>query len=926
MDYEFTHPAFLRLLYVAPVFWLIAVLGIGKLAAWRLVLSALLRSIVFAVVVLMLAGIGAVEKSPVALKVVFLVDISDSMDDKSRGWIDEYIQGMDSGLSEDTVREVSLFGLNSTPVFDSGLLNSGVPPHPDISQPRPSAIETAIWEADIAGVNAGKTNIEGALVAALGRFPEKYAKRIVLITDGNENVGDAVRGATLAMSEGVKVFTVSPPKSSFKDTVSLKKVVMPGEIRVGKTAEIKIVVENSSGSAVTGSVDVVLRRGGGMSKPELFKQWRERLLPGLNLFRVKYRPEESGFVRFESMLDVNDSGIKVESGSIVSPVVITGKSRILYVNGIGGREPFLPGTLRERDMEVDVVAPDKIPETIPEMLMYESVIFSNVAKAALKPGQMEVIEQYVRDFGGGFVMLGGENSFIQGGYGDTPIERILPVKMEGGEHKRQEKRYRFSLMLVIDKSASMGGKKMTFAKKAALELVHQLKAKDKLGIVAFDNSPYMITDLRPIPAVEVDIVSKLSRLHPGGGTSIFPALKMAYLNIVNSGAKKNHVILLSDGNTEYQYYNKEALIQSFANAKISISTIAIGKWFVNTNLLKEIANRTKGSFYRIDDVAQLPRLIMKDVEDSISQTDIHEEYFFPIKIADSQILKEISQQQLPPLRGYSITTLKDGAEMSMATDIRGKVDPVLANWRYGLGKTLVYTADAEARWSSDWIKWMKYNKFWSQALRWSVNDNPESDYSLRVEMINEEPHLVLQSDFKEELFGIAGKAGDDASLELRAMLYRPVSGGASQTPDGVGMDKDSFGLSQTPDTARYNELHLRQIGPESYIAPLGGVLDGNYFVNVLFVKGGETIGNKAKGLVIPPLKVEEFTVDTGKMYNDAAKLKRIAAVTGGGYEPDVADVAENPGEIVKLNDLARYLIPVALAALLADIALRRWNL
>ena len=592
---------------------------------------------------------------------------------------------------------------------------------------------------------------------------------------------------------------------------------------------------------------------------------------------------------------------------MINPVVVTGRSQILYVNGIKDRDLFLPGTLEEREIEVNIINPDQMPETIMDMLVYDSIIFSNVSKSMLKPGQMEIIEQYVRDFGGGFVMLGGANSFIQGGYADTPIERILPVKMEGGEHKRKEKKYRISAVLVIDKSASMSGKKITFVKKAAVELVRQLKDNDKLGIVAFDNNPYMITSLRPIPAVKVDLIKKLSRLQPGGGTNIFPALRMAYLNIVNSGAKKNHVILLSDGNTEFSYYNKETLLKSYKNANISISTIAIGKWFVNTNLLKEIARRTGGRFYSISDVTKLPKLIVKDVEDSISTTDIHEESFFPIKVANSQILKNISHEQLPPLKGYSITTLKVGSKASLLTDIKGKIDPILASWRYGLGKTLVYTADAEARWSSNWIKWIKYNKFWSQALRWSMKDIPESDYSLKPVMIKNKPHLIIESFHKEDLVSDISKSNDNADtpVELKVLLYKTEPNPQSLIPNPL-----------------YKELALRQIGPKSYVSSLEGVEPGNYFTNVQFVKDGKILSNKTKGLIIPQFKVTK-SFDSGKLYNNVKLLKEIAKKTNGKYEPEVKDIAENLEAVSKFTSLAKYLIPFAFLAFVIDIALRR---
>ena len=43
---------------------------------------------------------------------------------------------------------------------------------------------------------------------------------------------------------------------------------------------------------------------------------------------------------------------------------------------------------------------------------------------------MTVIEQAVKNFGVGFMMVGGKNSFGLGGYFKTPIEKLLPVEME----------------------------------------------------------------------------------------------------------------------------------------------------------------------------------------------------------------------------------------------------------------------------------------------------------------------------------------------------------------------------------------------------------------------------------------------------------------------------------------------------------------
>ncbi len=103
-------------------------------------------------------------------------------------------------------------------------------------------------------------------------------------------------------------------------------------------------------------------------------------------------------------------------------------------------------------------------------------------------------------------------------------------------------------------------------------------------------------------------------LNADGGTDIFPAMDAAYRQIRQKNSKVNHVILLSDGNTKSIYYHYNKMISKFQKAHITVSTIALGTWLVNTKLLEDIAKKTKGQFYQITDVIRLPRLIIKDSE------------------------------------------------------------------------------------------------------------------------------------------------------------------------------------------------------------------------------------------------------------------------------------------------------------------------
>ena len=82
-----------------------------------------------------------------------------------------------------------------------------------------------------------------------------------------------------------------------------------------------------------------------------------------------------------------------------------------------------------------------------------------------------------------------------------------------------------------------------------------------------------------------------------------------------------------------------------------------------------------------------------------------------------EAIQDIDWKEAPPLGGYVATTLKGTAEMVLMTH---QEDPLLATWRYGLGRSVAFTSDAKAKWGVLWLRWGGFNKFWSQVTRWTL--------------------------------------------------------------------------------------------------------------------------------------------------------------------------------------------------------------
>ena len=870
MEYQFTNPGYLKFLYALPVFWIVSIFVYRHLPLSKIIVSAFLRSMVFLLVVIVLAGLSGKNESKREISAVFLVDMSDSITWEGKEWMWNYVKGLSGSLDDKIKKGVVVFGGESKVIT------------PELTEDL--ELEKLLGSITESNISTDRTDIASGIMAAVGIIPEDSSKIVILLTDGNQNLGEVERAALMAAGNDVKVFVASPPDVQKAGEILIKKVVVPKEINEGEMINIKVVIENRNDRAVKG--DLTLH-----NKDAVLKEWDTEFKSGISVFEVPYKSEEKGFIKFNANLDVEDDGLDLdkENNSKFAFVNVTDKTRLLYINGAKNQKMYLPDALEDKTIDVEIKNPDQIPKTLQEYIKYDSIIFSNVSRDSISDEQMTLIEKYVKDYGGGFVMTCGTNITAEGGYSGTKIEEILPVKIIGGDPPKKEKKSRLSLILIIDKSGSMLGKKMLFAKKASIELLKQLKPSDNFGIVAFDTSPYTIVELKSNEAAKKEIIRKLSMLNADGGTDIFPAMDMAYRQIRQKNSKVNHVILLSDGNTKSIYYHYNKMITKFQQAHITVSTIALGTWLVNTKLLEDIAKKTKGQFYQISDIIRLPRLIVKDSEFFVSQSDFHEEHFYPQINQESQILKGIYDKQFPPLKGHTIIEAKENVEVPLVTNIMGKTDPILADWRYGLGKVVIYASDANARWSSKWINWAMFNKFWSQVVRWSMRDISKANYDIKIKSNDDTVSLQIESSSLLE---------DGTKMTVSII-----------SPDYAGNGQD---------------ILMKQVAPKRFISELKDVDPGIYNLKISRTRDGKVIDFKTKGLLVPE-KIVTKPLEYAVQGNNTTQLKNIAEITGGKYNPKKEDITVEEEEIIIFKSLAGILIPLALFLFIIDIAVRKFN-
>ena len=172
----------------------------------------------------------------------------------------------------------------------------------------------------------------------------------------------------------------------------------------------------------------------------------------------------------------------------------------------------------------------------------------------------------------------------------------------------EEKWKDLSLVIVLDKSYSMYGRKIALAKEATKAALDLLEDTHRFGVVTFDWNPYTTIPLQLVADREW-IKEGISRIQASAQTNIYPALDRAYEQLTESPSKVKHVILLSDGKTYPDDY--EELVTRMMEDEITISTVAVGEE-ADRELLSDIAEWGDGRSYFIRDAGRVQQIFVEE--------------------------------------------------------------------------------------------------------------------------------------------------------------------------------------------------------------------------------------------------------------------------------------------------------------------------
>lgn len=728
----YNHPWFLLLIIPAVLLTLIPYFRLDKRYRFtrNKIISMTCHIIAMVIAVNLLSGIGfSYEVLNEENEVILLVDVSDSgkaHDDAKEEFIRSVIDVCDEGCKIGIVKfgygcdySVKLTG-DKASVFDQYVLSED-----------PDGSATALAEA---------------LKYTASLFTNKETSKIVVISDGLETDGEALLTLHEIVSEGTLIDTVLFPKEDAADIQVLSATVKETEIVIGESFSIDLLIQSNFGG---GEEAAVLRL---YDNEKLYGETVIGIKHGINEIPVSLAFSERGMheLTFELVTDYELFGEPLEdatklNNSYRTYINLEEFENILiierYENEATKLKEIISATKNVTDIsvEADISA---FPATIEDMVAYEQIVLVNIAYADMPAGFEALLNQYVYEFGGGLLTVGGKNNYDSEGkpvphaYNRQDIENsqffkhMLPVNAEDYTPP-------IAVMLVVDTSLSMKSTgKLDAAIDGAEVCLDALHDRDFCGIVSFSSASSERLSVLPVSQRETisEAIKKISD-EPGGGTIFSDAIMKAgrALSVINNVERK-HIVLITDGKPGDSYDDYKRYIEDNVADGITMSVLTIGMDDAKKMAeMQKAAEEGGGKFYNVNNVSSIASTMYKDLtEEAIPEIQYGKEFNLTVK-DKSTIFSGIDSNAIPPLAGYYGTVAKKGATVPLM----GEYVPIYAVHKYGKGTVGSFMCDLGGEWSAAFV-----NNIVGQALVMNIVESIFPFQDIRADSIKYE----LKSD------------------------------------------------------------------------------------------------------------------------------------------------------------------------------------
>ncbi len=938
---EPAQPWWLLLLLLVPlVFWFSyrSLAGLGPVRRW---IALGLRCLLITLLALALAELRLKHQND-TVTVLFLVDRSLSVPQEpdesdntiDRRWlrekkfINEAVEKRGSGHERDK----------------AGLIVFGKRPRLELP---PSDAPRFKFQEFASTVDGNYTDVAAAIKLALASFPEGSGKRIVLLSDGNENMGNAEEQARIAKQNGVQIDVVPLGAGQRNENeVLVEHVEAPPIAEQGARLPIRVLLRNHNPNPVVG--ELTLRQlVEGVARP-VGEPKKVRLAPGLSTFKFeqpRLDPNKAESYTYEAefvpewvVVETDHGpekrtliGDRVQNNKATTHVVARGRRRILLLEAVRDQHAHFVREMRSRKMDITTLRIEELPKDKDKLTVllsnFDCVILANVPadspendkpEFALDDDQQEALRSNTHEQGCGLVVIGGPDSYGAGGWQNTAIEKALPVESEIKALKMQGKG---GLVLIMHASEMAEGN--FWQKKIAKLAIEKLTNVDEIGILHYDwGVMKWHIPLQEIGDKREFLMKQVDKLMPGDMPDFDPGLKMAHDALVEPGRDLTvrHVIVISDGDP---MQNNKQLLRDMLRDKVTVSTVGVATHGLpQDQQMAQIASATRGRYHKVKSANLLPAVYIKETR-LVSQSFIYEKRFTPqMKPLAGGPTENLPG--VPDLYGFVRTTPKESPLVGVSIkspELNGQDFPILAYWQYGLGRSVAFTSDARTNppgkgyWDRDWAGSDKYVQFWEQVINWALRPGESKNFAMTTELRDGKVKVIV--DARDE----NNKALIDLDLH-----------GKVTTPSGKAEAENKA------------DLEFKQTNAGVYEAEIKADETGSYFVNVQswgvakdkdgkpLVKDGKVLREAKDGVragITVPYSPEYSDLET-----NTALLEKLRALTDGetyvDSDPALEEAARDglvfrkaPAFSKNLQPVWHWLLFLTATLLLFDVAARR---
>ena len=329
---------------------------------------------------------------------------------------------------------------------------------------------------------------------------------------------------------------------------------------------------------------------------------------------------------------------------------------------------------------------------------YAAIILYDLPRSAISTREAD-IQSYLSS-GGGMVVVGGENSYEFGGYQNSLLETMLPVRVAEGASQQPSaniviaidlsNRALGSVELVDGEFIEATGEVQSIQKALAVDLLNRLNLNNRVGAVGFTyplpqhdscTGACVLGRVGTLGENKDQLINNIARVNITGGTSISTGIKGS-IQLLQEASGSDNIVLISDGVTG-QEDRRETIeaVRVFNAQGGTVHTVHVGNSEQGFAFMQQIAAAGEGIAFLAGRNNRLATLFgqpqEREEEDAFAVLAINEHHYITESLESSATLF-----------GYNQVLAKNNAQELLSSSAGRNV---LTIWNYGIGRVASIT-------------------------------------------------------------------------------------------------------------------------------------------------------------------------------------------------------------------------------------------